>query len=189
MTVADNEFPESAGTSRHCIRFKGVNPATYPSSAIDSSLDQQDYYGVLALNGVIGENVDYQLAYAIHYNTQTFNPDPIGDLIYQGISPKVFNSDLANTLQEDTTYRLGVSHLRARAFTWANMVWKSDNTSQVFREDSNGVQIPPFCADTVVANLNKINILSDSTLQDTWQITPKFSVNFGSRWDRADGFR
>jgi outer membrane receptor protein involved in Fe transport len=41
---------------------------------------------------------------------------------------------------------------------------------------------------SVVANLNKINILFGFYLQDTWQITEKFSVNFGSRWDRADGF-
>ena len=186
MTVADNEFPNQPGLPP-LYQLEGVNPATYPSSAIDSSLDQQDYYGVLALNGAVGEKISYQLAYAIHYNTQTFNPDPIGDLIYQGISPKVFNSDLANTLQGDTTYRLG-DHTFAAGFYLGEYGVESDNTSQVFKEDSAGAQIPPFVPISVVANLNKINILFGFYLQDTWQITDKFSVNFGSRWDRADGF-
>jgi len=184
MTVAANEFPNRPGLPP-LYQLDNVDPAAYPSSAIDSSLDQQDYFGVLALNGVVGEHFDYQLAYAIHYNTQTFNPDPVGDLIYQGVSPRVFSSDLANTLQEDTTYRWG-SHTFGAGFYLGEYGVESDNTSLVFKED-NGVQIPPFVPISVVANLNKINVLFGFYLQDTWQITNKFSVNVGSRWDRADG--
>jgi outer membrane receptor protein involved in Fe transport len=186
MTVANNEFPNQPGLPP-LYQLQGVNPATYPSSAIDSNLDQQDYFGVLALNGAVGAKLSYQLAYAIHYNTQTFNPDPIGDLIYQGISPKVFNSDLANTLQGDTTYHLG-DHTLAAGFYLGEYGVESDNTSAVFKVNSDGMQIPPFVPTSVVANLNKINILFGFYLQDTWQIADKFSVNFGSRWDRADGF-
>ena len=61
-----------------------INPASYPSSAINSGLNQQDYYGVLALNGALGSKTDYQLAYTAHYNSQTFYPDPIGDLDLSG---------------------------------------------------------------------------------------------------------
>jgi hypothetical protein len=68
MTVADNEFPNRPGLPP-LYQLDGVNPADYPSTAIDSSLNQQDYYGVLALNGAIGAKFSYQLAYAIHYNS------------------------------------------------------------------------------------------------------------------------
>jgi outer membrane receptor protein involved in Fe transport len=185
ITVADNDFPNRPGLPP-LYTLQGVNPANYPPTAIDSSVDQQDYYGVLALNGAVGEQLDYQLAYALHYNTETFNPDPIGDLIYQGIAPQVFNSDLANTLQENTTYRLG-SHTFGAGFYLGEYGVEADNTSQVFAETG----VPPVPSDvpiSVTANLNKINILFGFYLQDTWQITQKFSVNFGSRWDRADGF-
>jgi outer membrane receptor protein involved in Fe transport len=185
MTVAANEFPNQPGLPP-LYQLEGIDPASYPSTAIDSTLDQQDYFGVLALNGAIGNKFGYQLAYAIHYNTQTFNPDPIGDLVYQGISPKVFNSDLANTLQGDITYHLG-DHTLAAGFYLGEYGVESDNTSQVFKEN-NGMQVPPFVPILVVADLNKINILYGFYLQDTWQITEQFSVNLGSRWDRADGF-
>jgi len=36
--------------------------------------------------------------------------------------------------------------------------------------------------------LNKINLVYGIYLQDDWQITGKLSVNFGSRWDRVNGF-
>lgn len=186
MTVADNEFPNRPGLPP-LYQLESVDPAAYPSRTIDSSLDQQDYYGVLALNGAIEENISYQLAYAIHYSTQTFNPDPVGDLVYQGISPKVFNSDLANTLQGDTTYHLG-DHTFAAGFYLGEYGVESDNTSQVFKENNADMQIPPFVPTSVEANQNKINILFGFYLQDTWQITQQFGVNFGSRWDRADGF-
>ncbi|MBV8771135.1 MAG: TonB-dependent receptor, partial [Deltaproteobacteria bacterium] len=109
MTPSFNQFPNVPDEAPE-YQLDHVNPAFYPSSAIDSGLNQQDYYGVLALNGVFGSKTDYQLAYTAHYNTQTFYPDPAADLIYQGISSDVFTSDLSNTVEGDLTYRLDRSH-------------------------------------------------------------------------------
>ena len=50
--------------------LEGANPANYPSADLNSSVDQQNYYGVLALNGTIGVNADYQVAYTIRYKTR-----------------------------------------------------------------------------------------------------------------------
>jgi len=88
MTLAFNQFPNQANQTPQ-YQLKHINPAAYPSSAINSGLNQQDYFGVLALNGTWGSDWDYQLAYSAHYNTQTFYPDPIGDLIYQGVASGV----------------------------------------------------------------------------------------------------
>ena len=74
MTVASNQFPNVPGETPE-FKLSGVNPADFPSTDIDSTLDQQDYYGVLALNGALGPNADYQLAYTMHYNRENFNPD------------------------------------------------------------------------------------------------------------------
>ena len=62
---------------------------------------------------------------------------------------------------------------------------ESDQTSQVFPIVMGKPAIFPI---TVAANLNKINLAYGVYLQDTWQITDKLSVNFGSRWDRVTGF-
>jgi outer membrane receptor protein involved in Fe transport len=183
MTVATNQFPNVPGQTP-VYMLKDVNPADYPSIAIDSSLDQQDYYGVLALNGVIGSNVDYQLAYSSHYNRENFNPDPTPDLIYQGVAPKIFTSDFSNSLQGDLTYRWG-SHSFQTGFYNGVYAVEGDDTSQVFPITAGVPQTTPI---SIIANLNKINLIYGVYLQDTWQMTKKLSVNIGSRWDRTDGF-
>ena len=132
MTLSFNQFPNQPDQPPQ-FQLDHINPALYPSSAINSGLNQQDYYGVLALNGALGSKADYQLAYSAHYNTQTFYPDPIGDLIYQGISSNVFTSDLSNTLQGDFTYRLGARIPSAAAFTWANTAWSPTRLHRSFR--------------------------------------------------------
>jgi outer membrane receptor protein involved in Fe transport len=148
-------------------------------------LNQQDYYGLLALNGALGSNWDYQIAYSAHYNTQTFDPDPVGDLIYQGIASNVFTSDLSNTLQGDLTYRLGSTHDLRGGFYLGEYGVESDQTSRVFPIVAG---VPATSPISVTANLNKINLVYGAYLQDTWHITDRFGVNFGSRWDRVTGF-
>jgi outer membrane receptor protein involved in Fe transport len=183
MTVASNQFPNVAGLAP-MFPLKGANPANYPSSAIDSSLDQQDYYGVLALNGVIGPGTDYQLAYSSHYNRENFNPDPSADLIYQGVAPKIFTSDFSNSLQGDLSYRWGPHSFRT-GFYFGEYAVEGDDTSLAF---PIVMGVPKDTPVSVTANLNKINLVYGVYVQDTWQMTGKLSVNVGSRWDRTDGF-
>jgi hypothetical protein len=183
MTVASNQFPNVPNEVPMFV-LKGANPADYPSSAINSSLDQQDYYGVLALNGVVGPNIDYQLAYSSHYNRENFNPDPIPDLIYQGVAPTIFSSDFSNSLQGDLSYRWG-HHSFETGFYFGEYAVEGDDTSLAFPIKMNTPQETPV---SITANLNKINLVYGVYVQDTWQMTERLSMNVGSRWDRADGF-
>lgn len=184
MTVASNQFPNQPNQPPE-FQLDHLDPALHPSSAIDSSLDQQDYYGVFALNGVIGPTADYQAAYTVHYNTQTFNPDPVGDLIYQGIASNVFTSDLSNTLAGDLTYRLGARHSLRGGFYFGEYGVESDQSSQVFPIMMGQPAITPI---SVAANMNRINLVYGVYLQDSWRLTDRLTLNVGSRWDRVTGF-
>jgi outer membrane receptor protein involved in Fe transport len=182
VTVANNQFPDVAGETPQ-FTLSGVNPADFPSADIDSTLAQQDYYGVLALNGAFGDNAGYQLAYTIHYNRENFNPDPISDLIYQGIAPKVFDSDFSNAVQGNLTYRWN-DHTLMGGFYFGEYGVEADNTSQAFPLESG---LPLTVPISVTTNLNKINLVYGVYLQDTWQLNEELSINFGSRWDRVSG--
>jgi outer membrane receptor protein involved in Fe transport len=182
MTVANNQFPNVSGQTPE-FKLSGVNPADFPSADIDSTLDQQDYYGVLALNGALGANADYQVAYTVHYNRENFNPDSLSDLIYQGIAPKVFDSDFSNAGQGNLTYRWN-DHMFRGGFYFGEYGVEADNTSQVFPlSGSKPLEVPV----AITTDLNKINLVYGVYVQDTWQLNEKLSVNFGSRWDRVSG--
>ena len=182
MTAASNQFPNVPDETPE-FKLSGVNPADFPSEDIDSTLGQQDYYGVLALNGELGSNADYQLAYTMHYNRENFNPDDIRDLIYQGIAPKVFDSDFSNSAQGNLTYRWNDHSFRG-GFYFGEYGVEADNTSQVFPLKGG---VPLTVPVSITTDLNKINLVYGVYLQDTWQLNEKLSVNFGSRWDRASG--
>jgi outer membrane receptor protein involved in Fe transport len=183
MTLAFNQFPNQPNQTPQ-YQLDHVNPASYPSSAINSGLNQQDYFGVLALNGTWGSDWGYQLAYSVHYNAQTFYPDPIGDLIYQGVASNVLTSDLSNSLEGDLTYHIGAHVLRG-GFYLGEYGVESDQTSQVF---PIVMGVPATAPISLRANLNKINLVYGIYFEDTWQITDRLSVNLGSRWDRVTGF-
>lgn len=182
MTVATNQFPNVLGETPE-FKLSGVNPADFPSTDIDSTLDQQDYYGVLALNGALGPNADYQLAYTMRYNRENFNPDPISDLIYQGIAPKVSDSDFSNAAQGNLTYHWNDQTFRG-GYYFGEYGVEADNTSQVFTHKGGTALTVPI---SITTDLNKVNLVYGIYLQDTWQLNEKLSVNFGSRWDRVSG--
>ena len=131
MTLSFNQFPNQPNLPPQ-YQLDHINPASYPSSAINSGLNQQDYYGVLASTVDWVPRLSINLPTACTTTRETFYPDPIGDLIYEGVSSNVFTSDLSNTLQGDLTYRLGSAHTLRGGFYLGEYGVESDQTSQVF---------------------------------------------------------
>ncbi len=186
FTLFDGQFPNRPDLPP-LYSLAGASPLDNPSAGINSTLEQQDYFGVLALNAAPTARLDYQIAYSIHYNTQQFNPDPVGDLIYQGVASHVFNSDFSNTLQGDVSYQAAHSHSTWFGFYIGEYAVEIDDYSRTFQVDTLGNQLSdvPIGA---VANMNRINLLGGLYAEDTWHITEKLGVNFGTRWDIAAGF-
>ena len=82
----------------------------YPSAKVRENQFEQNYFNVLALQGAVGSDFDYQIAPFSRYSTVTFNPDRTGDLIYNGASSRVFRSDWGNGFQIDTAYHGIANH-------------------------------------------------------------------------------
>ena len=128
VAASNNELPNQANLPPE---FGLVGTGNYPSADINSYLNFRDYLGILALNGAPAPGLTYQLAYATHYISQTFEPDNVGELIYQGVASTAFHSDFDNTLQGDVTYKLGDHTLGAGGYLGEYGV-ESDDNSLVF---------------------------------------------------------
>jgi outer membrane receptor protein involved in Fe transport len=185
VSASDNQLPNRSNLTPQ-FALSGA-PSYYPSADINSYLNFRDYLGILALNGAPAPGLTYQLAYSAHYISQKYEPDDIGELLYQGVASTAFHSDLDNTLEGDTTYKLNASHTLGAGVYLGEYGVEADDSSLVFKTNPDGSQASTTPI-RIVNNANKINLLSGVYLDDTWQLTDRLRVNLGLRWDRLSGF-
>jgi TonB dependent receptor/Carboxypeptidase regulatory-like domain/TonB-dependent Receptor Plug Domain len=185
VAASDNQLPNRPNLTPQ-YQLSGVSYE--PSADINSYLNFRDYLGIFALDGAPTPDLTYQLAYSAHYISQAFNPDNVGELLYQGVASTAFHSDLDNTLEGDLTYKHD-AHTLGAGFYLGEYGVEADDDSLVFKVNSAGEQEgPPYFPVRVINNANKINLLSGIYLDDTWQLTEKLRANLGLRWDRLSGF-
>jgi len=185
LSVGDFQIPTNPHLAPQ-YQLDGV--PYYPPSAINASQLDQTYYGILALQGSLNAGTNYQLAAFSRYFRTNFNPDLVGDLIYQGAASQVRNSSLANGAQGDLTYRLNSAHTLRSGFYFNEEGIQDDNTTAVFLMNTDGSQKSPYIPTSVLNNFNRLTFLGGVYLQDEWRLTEKLIVNYGLRWDISDAF-
>ncbi len=181
----ESQFPDWPGQTP-AYQLAGANPANYPSQAINNTLFQQDYFAALGFQQALSRDLSYDLAGTVHYVTLSFRPDPAPDLLYQGVSSRVFHSDLAGTLQGDVSYQLNEAHsLRAGFYAGAYAV-ELDDSSLVFPVNSAGQ--PGNVPVSVLDDLNRLNWLFSVYAEDRYRLTDRLTVDYGLRWDEMVSF-
>jgi outer membrane receptor protein involved in Fe transport len=177
------QIPPQPGLGQQFM-LQGV--PVYPSSQVEESELEQNYYGVLALQGAIGDKANYQLAAFSRYYAFGFDPDPKGDLIYNGVAAKILHTGLINGVQEDTGYQFDSHHTLGAGFYLSGEAIELDDHAQTFQA-VDGKQSSPIPI-SIVDNNNQIVWLLGFYLQDEWRPTSKLTVNFGARWDWMSAF-
>lgn len=180
---SDNQLPNAPGLTPGFIL---AGAATPPSTAINSSIDFRDMLGMLTVKGSPTADFTYQVGYAAHRIDQDFKPDPVGELIYQGVASRASHDDIDNTLQGDLTYRVGAHTLGAGFYVGAYRVIATDR-SLVFPLDANGNQAS-FTPIQVTNRDRATNLLAGLYVDDLWQLGERWKLNMGLRWDRLTGF-
>jgi outer membrane receptor protein involved in Fe transport len=168
------------------VAFPISGVTNYPNSANTSATElEQNYYGILALQGTRGK-LDYQLAYFSRYYSLKYDPDPIADLAYNGIADKVYHTGFINGLQEDTSYRLNQQHTLQGGFYVSGETLEEDNHASVLPVNSEGVAgtVP----ESVVDNFNGMALVLGAYLQDQWRPIEKLELTIGARFDAMDYF-
>ena len=157
----------------------------YPSAFVHEGQLEQNYFGVLALQGTAGENIDYQIAPFSRYSTVAFYPDYRGDLIYNGASSKVFRSDWGNGFQIDTAYHGFQDHtIRLGGYLDSERA-EIDNHEATF-PGAPGAQsstTPKFIVDNIALQTWIYSVY----LQDEWKPLEQLTINYGARFDLYDG--
>ncbi len=165
-------------------QLQGVS--NYPSANLNETQRELNDYSIVSLQGIHGA-LNYQLALFNRYSSVDYHPDPIGDLIYNGVAARVFRRNIATGIQEDTSYALNERH----TLRWGLFVDQERTTSNnklaVFPANASGNQTGdvPF---TIVDNTNKNGELYGAYLQDQWQASERLTLNYGLRYDISNGY-
>ncbi len=178
------EIPNTPGLATN-FTLNGNN--TFNSSQLNETQSELNNFAVVALQGTNGGALDYQVALFTRYTRTQFNPDPVGDLLFNGVASQDFHSNSANGAQVDTTWRLNDKHtIRAGVFFQQEHAVFDDNVN-VFATDSTGAQASdqPF---NIPDSSSKTGYLYSAYVQDEWKITSKLTLNYGLRYDKMDEY-
>jgi hypothetical protein len=160
---------------------------SYPSAGVHEGQFEQNYFAVLALQGTVGEDIDYQIAPFSRYSTVSFYPDYRGDLIYNGASSKVFRSDWGNGFQIDTAYHAFADHtIRLGGFFDSERA-EIDNHEATFPATGSPPVQSSSTPISITDNIALQSWIYSVYLQDEWKPFKQLTINYGARFDLYDG--
>jgi outer membrane receptor protein involved in Fe transport len=192
-----NRIAVGAGTSVGSFQIpnqRGLQPSlgldvngqtAYASDDLNENQREITHFGFLSYQHSVGP-LDWQTSVTGRYSSLNFTPDPIGDLLYNGIAQDAYKRNTAVALQSDAAYKLNASHtIRGGVFVQRDLSL-SRTTSQVLPTDDAGN--PGTAPESIVDNGSKVELMESVYLQDEWLLQPGLTVNYGARFDNLDAY-
>ncbi|MDB5945098.1 MAG: outer rane transport family protein [Ramlibacter sp.] len=155
------------------------------SASLDANQTESNQFQVLTYQATPNDRLSYQVALFHRYTDVHYQPDPVGDLAFNGVAAQILRKNDAYGVQTDASYDLNPQHTLRAGLFMQHERFSTDNTSSVFRADSDGNQTSGTPI-TIVDNTRIIGQLYGLYLQDEWRVTPKLTVNYGARYDHVN---
>jgi len=155
---------------------------SFNSAQLNENQTESTQFAVLTVQKSY-EGFDGQLSYFTRYNNLKFTPDPIGDLLINGIASTVTRNTYTNGIQGDASYQLNSAHTLRTGFTVSG--------EQSFVGNSSLVEPCTLCdgsdngaPETITNNVSKLGVLMGVYVQDEWKLTNQLTMNYGLRFDQ-----
>jgi outer membrane receptor protein involved in Fe transport len=184
--VTNNRF-QIPNNPNQTPQFGYLDITNFNSADLNERQDEQTRFGVVALQGKFGDT-NYQVSVGQRYSGLQYYPDDIGDLMFNGVAGQINQGDRASTLQADFSMPWATSHtLRYGLYGEFDRAYTNTN-SLVFPANPDGSQ-----ASTVPYNIFTGDRILAKTMaayvQDQWDISDNWTINYGLRGDRYEAFR
>jgi TonB dependent receptor-like, beta-barrel len=159
---------------------------TYPSDALNENQRELNHFAILSWQHSQG-GLDVQTSLTARYSSLSFTPDPLGDVLFNGIAQNAYKQNVAYALQSDAAYKVDESHtLRGGVFLQSDHS-KSLTSSEVITLNDAGNQVSDIPV-TIVDNGAKTEWIESLYLQDEWKLIPTVTINYGLRFDKFTAF-
>ena len=163
-----------------------VNGQTaFASETLNENQRELTSYAILSWQHA-EDALDWQTSLSSRYSSLTFEPDPIGDLLYNGISQWAFKRDVAFSWQTDAAYKLNDTHT-VRGGWYLQHDTASNTTTSLVLPTNVG---PPAneVAQSIADNGSQTQWIESLYLQDEWKIAAPLTLNYGLRVDHYNAF-
>jgi outer membrane receptor protein involved in Fe transport len=164
-----------------------VNGVTsFNSAALNETQNEVTAFALLSLQKHIDDK-DLQVSVFNRTSTLRFSPNPIGDLLFNGIAQQASRQDVATAAQGDGSWRINDAHTLRAGFLAQIEQGSADTTSSVLPVNAAGVQTSTTPLN-VINNQNSAGGLYGVYVQDEWRVMPKLTLNYGLRFDGVEQF-
>jgi len=159
----------------------------YPSADFNENQTEITQYGIASYQHSEAA-FDVQTSFSYRYTSLNFTPDPLGDLLYNGVAQNAYKRDEAYGWQTDAAIHVSANHTVRLGFYLQHDLATSNTSSQVLLSDPTnptGFQTVPT---TIIDNSMQVQNIESAYLQDEWQIVPRLTANYGVRFDHLDAY-
>ncbi|MDB5815916.1 MAG: outer rane transport family protein [Rhodocyclales bacterium] len=161
--------------------FSLAGVGSIDSASLDARQHEKSAFQITSLQSSLGNATDFQLSLFHSNSSVQYRPDPVGDLMFNGVAADINRRIDTVGLQGDMSWRASDTHtVRSGIYTNHQRTFV-DNTSQVFPLDAGGD--PLDTPKTIVDNTRLNGGLFGVYLQDEWKLQPALTLNYGARYD------
>ncbi len=211
LAGASNEFFELANNPNQSpslgLSVNGVSD--FNSSDLAEHQREITDFGILSLQKEIGTLSVVTSAFT-RYSSLYYTPDPLGDLLFDGVSQTAARSVLSTGTQTDASWRVGDHHTIRAGYqiigerlvsstssvvlpTGGDGGGNADNTdgagqSNTVQPDGGAGGATSGAPFTINDGQGKTGGLYGVYLQDEWRILPRVTLNYGARFDVVDEY-
>ena len=178
------QIPNNPGQPTLGFNVNGVT--SFNSANLNETQNEMTAFAVLSLQKHFDDK-DVQLSVFNRTSTLNFSPDPVGDLLFNGIAQQASRTDIATGVQGDGSWRVNDQHTLRAGYLAQIEHATAATTSSVLPVNAAGEQTSTQPL-SIINNQNNAGVLYGVYIQDEWRITPKLTLNYGLRFDAVEEF-
>lgn len=181
VSDANFEIPNAAGLPK---LYAIQNVGDVQSQDVNDRQNEQNYYVVLSYQKT-GQRLNYQISPYFRYGGIHYTPDPVRDMVFQGVAEKENNTFTTGGLQFDASYEAFTTHTIRFGMLGQYTSEKLWTRTDVLPVDESGFQTSTNPV-SIQDNTGNWAAEAGAYLQDEWKLLKGVTLNYGVRYDRFE---